>query len=166
MRTGRERGSKKRETMIWSFLSAVPEEHILENNYNVGEYERVLHAVEITERCPLYLRELPDFSLADIELNIKTGISKFKIKYVFLDYIHSSMKILSEISSKSKVAGLREDNILFLIGVKMKELAVENDVFVLSSTQLNGQYVTSDTYDQNLLRGRLKCLCPNTSYPI
>lgn len=154
------------QTMIWSFLSAVPEEHILENNYNVGEYERVLHAVEITERCPLYLRELPDFSLADIELNIKTGISKFKIKYVFLDYIHSSMKILSEISSKSKVAGLREDNILFLIGVKMKELAVENDVFVLSSTQLNGQYVNSDTYDQNLLRGRPKCLCPNTSYPI
>ena len=154
------------QTMLWAFISGVPEDHILENNYNVGEYERVVHAIEIINRSPLYLKELPDFSLADIELNIKTGLVQFKIKYVFLDYIHSSMKILSEISGKSKVAGLREDNILFLIGVKLKDIAVENDVFILSSTQLNGQYVTSNTFDQNLLRGRPKCLCPNTSYPI
>lgn len=154
------------QTMIWSFIAGVPEDHILENRYNIGEYERVVHAIEIIERCPFYLKELPDFSLADIELNIKVGLTEHKIKYVFLDYIHTSMKILSEISSKSKIAGLREDNILFLIGVKMKDIAVENDIFILSSTQLNGQYVSSDTFDQNLLRGRLKSLCPNTSYPI
>ena len=141
------------QTMLWSFISGVPEDHILENRYNIGELDRVVHAIEIIQRCPLYLKELPDFSLADIELNIKSGLNEHKIKYVFLDYIHSSMKILSEISSKSKVAGLREDNILFLIGVKMKDIAVENDIFILSSTQLNGQYTSSDTYDQNLLRG-------------
>lgn len=141
------------QTMLWSFIAGVPEDHILENRYNIGEYERVVHAIEIIERSPLYLKELPDFSLGDIELNIKTGLTEYKIKYVFLDYIHTSMKILSEISSKSRVAGLREDNILFLMGVKMKEIAVENDVFILSSTQLNGQYVSSDTFDQNLLRG-------------
>jgi hypothetical protein len=49
------------------------------------------------------------------------------------------MKILSEISSKSKVAGLREDNILYLIGVKLKDLANEHGVFIISSTQLNGR---------------------------
>ena len=141
------------QTMLWAFISGVPEDHILENRYMIGEYERVVHAIEIIERCPLYLKELPDFSLADIELNIKTGLNEHKIKYIFLDYIHSSMKILSEVSGKSKVAGLREDNILFLIGVKLKDIAVENDVFILSSTQLNGQYTTTDTFDQNLLRG-------------
>ena len=141
------------QTMIWSFVSGVPEDHILENRYNIGELDRVVHAIEIIERSPLYIKELPDFSLADIELNIKTGLNNYKVKYVFLDYIHSSMKILSEISSKSKVAGLREDNVLFLIGVKLKDIAVENDVFILSSTQLNGQYVSADIPDQNLLRG-------------
>lgn len=141
------------QTMLWAFVSGVPEDHILENRYSTGEYERVVHAIKIIEESPLYIKELPDFSLADIELNIKTGLSNYKIKYVFLDYIHSSMKILSEISSKSKVAGLREDNILFLIGVKLKDIAVENDVFILSSTQLNGQYVSAETPDQNLLRG-------------
>jgi replicative DNA helicase len=141
------------QTMIWAFVSGVPEDHILENRYNAGELDRVIHAIEIIERSPLYIKELPDFSLADIELNIKTGLNNYKVKYVFLDYIHSSMKILSEISSKSKVAGLREDNVLFLIGVKLKDIAVENDVFILSSTQLNGQYVSADIPDQNLLRG-------------
>lgn len=148
-----EQKTDELQTMILAFLSGVPESHILENTYTIGEFDRVLYAAEVMERSPLYLRELPDFSLGDIELNIQTGLKEHKIKYVFLDYIHSSMKILSEISSKSKVAGLREDNILFLIGVKLKDIAVENDVFILSSTQLNGQYVTSDTPDQNLLRG-------------
>lgn len=148
-----EQKTDELQTMIWSFVAGVPEDHILENRYNVGEYERVVHAIEIVSRCQFYIKELPDFSLADIELNIKTGLTEHKIKYVFFDYIHTSMKILSEISSKSKVAGLREDNILFLIGVKLKDIALENDVFILSSTQLNAQYVTSDTFDQNLLRG-------------
>lgn len=148
-----EQKTDELQTMILAFLSGVSEDHILENTYSVGELERVLYAADIMERCPFYIRELPDFSLADIELNIQTGLKEHEIKYVFLDYIHSSMKILSEISSKSKVAGLREDNILFLIGVKLKDIAVENDVFILSSTQLNGQYITSNTFDQNLLRG-------------
>ena len=63
------------------------------------------------------------------------------------------MKILSEISSKAKVQGLREDNILFLISVKLKDIAVEKNIFILSSTQLNGAYVSAETPDQNLLRG-------------
>lgn len=64
------------------------------------------------------------------------------------------MKILSEIGSRSGVKGLREDNILFLLGVKLKDLCNEYGVFILSSTQLNGNYVDAEVYDQNLLRGK------------
>lgn len=140
-------------TMVWSFLSGVPEDHILEKTYTTGEIERVKHAIELTKKAPLYIKELPDFSLSDIESTILTGIREFNVKYCFLDYIHSSMKILSEISSKAKVQGLREDNILFLISVKLKDIAVEKNIFILSSTQLNGAYVDAETPDQNLLRG-------------
>lgn len=140
-------------TMVWSFLSGVPEDHILEKTYTTGEIERVKHAIELTKKAPLYIKELPDFSLSDIESTILTGIREFSVKYCFLDYIHSSMKILSEISSKAKVQGLREDNILFLISVKLKDIAVEKNIFILSSTQLNGAYVDAETPDQNLLRG-------------
>ena len=70
-----------------------------------------------------------------------------------MDYIHSSMKILSEISSKAGVKGLREDNILFMISVRIKDLCNQYGVFVMSATQLNADYVSAQQYDQNLLRG-------------
>ena len=63
------------------------------------------------------------------------------------------MKILTEITSKAGVKGLREDNILFLIAVRLKDLCNEYGVFIMTSTQLNAEYREAQVYDQNLLRG-------------
>jgi hypothetical protein len=63
------------------------------------------------------------------------------------------MKILSEISSKAGVKGLREDNILFTISVRLKDLCNQYGIFIMSATQLNADYVSAQQYDQNLLRG-------------
>lgn len=139
--------------MMWAFLSGVPEDHILTNTYIEGERERVIYAKELIKKCPLYMKQMHDFSLQDIENVVKLSVRKYEVRYIFLDYIHSSMKILSEVSGKAKVAGLREDNVLFMIGVRLKDLATEYGVFIMSSTQLNGDYVESKTPDQNLLRG-------------
>ena len=141
------------QTMMLAFLSAVDEEHILNNTYVGDEYERVIKAAEILADSPLYIKKLPDFSLQDIENTIKFGINQYGIRYLFFDYIHSSMKILSEISSKAGIRGLREDNILFMIGVRLKDLCVQYGIFIMSATQLNGNYTNADIYDQNLLRG-------------
>ena len=141
------------QTMMWAFISAVPEDHILTNRYEPGEIERVNQAREIIKRSPLYLKQLHDFSLKDIENVIKLSVRKFNVRYFFLDYIHSSMKILSEVSSRASVKGLREDNVLFMISVRLKDLATEYGIFVMSSTQLNADYVNANVYDQNLLRG-------------
>lgn len=141
------------QTMMLAFISDVDEEHILTGEYGEGEWERVVYATKVLERCPLYIQELPDFSLQDIENTIKRGIRDWGVKYVAFDYIHSSMKILSEISSKAGIKGLREDNILFMIGVRLKDLANEYGVFILSATQLNGDYMEAKEYNQNLLRG-------------
>ena len=124
------------QTMMWAFLAAVPEDHILTNKYQPGEIERLDHAREIIQRSPLYLKQLHDFSLKDIENLIKVSVRKFEIRYFFLDYIHSSMKILSEVSSRASVKGLREDNVLFMISVRLKDLATQYGIFVMSSTQL------------------------------
>ena len=141
------------QTMALAFLSEVNEEHILSNRYDFGEYERVQQAAEILKTSPIYIEELPDFNLKDIENTIKRNIRVNECQYVFLDYIHTSMKILEEISRRSGGVRLREDNILFLLGVKLKDLANQFGVFILSGTQLNADYTTSDTPDQNLLRG-------------
>lgn len=141
------------QTMMIAFLSGVNEDHILENIYAGDEWERVVKAAEILEKSPLYIKKLPDFSLQDIENAIKFGIRQYGVRYVFMDYIHSSMKILSEISSKAGVKGLREDNILFMISVRLKDLCNQYGVFIMSATQLNADYVSAQQYDQNLLRG-------------
>lgn len=141
------------QTMMWAFLAAVPEDHILTNRYQPGEIERLDHAREVIQRSPLYLKQLHDFSLKDIENLIKVSVRKFEIRYFFLDYIHSSMKILSEVSSRASVKGLREDNVLFMISVRLKDLATQYGIFVMSSTQLNGDYTSATVFDQNLLRG-------------
>ena len=141
------------QTMMYAFLSGVDEEHIITGNYLVGEWERVLYAVKVLERSPLFVQQLPDFSLQDIENTIKRGIRDNDVKYIFFDYIHTSMKILSEVSSKTGVKGLREDNILFMISIRLKDLCNELGIFIMSATQLNGDWQEAKEANQNLLRG-------------
>ena len=141
------------QTMIVAFLSGVNEEHILLNKYENGEWERVERAMEIIEEDKFHMQLIPDFSLTDIENTIKQGISQYKCKYIFYDYLHTSMKILSEVTSKTSVKGLREDNILFMLSIRLKDLCNQYGVFIMSSTQLNGDYKNAKIFDQNLLRG-------------
>jgi replicative DNA helicase len=96
---------------------------------------------------------MPNFSTDDIEAIIKKHIRENNIMYYYFDYIHSSEKILTEIGGKSGVKNLREDNILFLMSSRLKDITTQYGVWIMSSTQLNADYQTSETPDQNLLRG-------------
>lgn len=141
------------QTMMLAFLSNVNEEHIINGEYEGDEEERVYKAAEILEKSPLYVEELPDFSLKDVENTIKKNIRDHDVKYVFHDYIHTSLKILEEITKRSGGIKLREDNILFMLSNKLKDICNQYGVFIMSATQLNGDYQDAKTPDQNLLRG-------------
>ena len=141
------------QTMMLAFLSNVNEEHIINGEYEGDEEERVIKAGEILENSPLYVEELPDFSLKDVENTIKKNIRDHDVKYIFHDYIHTSLKILEEITKRSGGVKLREDNILFILSNKLKDICNQYGVFIMSATQLNGDYQEAKTPDQNLLRG-------------
>ena len=141
------------QTMMLAFLSGVNEEHILNGTYERDEEERVRKAAQILTDSPLYIEELPDFSLKDIEDRIKKNIRDHDVKYVFHDYIHTSLKILEEITRRSGGVKLREDNILFMLSIRLKDICNQYGIFIMSATQLNGEYQNSETPDQNLLRG-------------
>ena len=55
------------QTMMLAFLSNVNEEHILNGEYEGDEEERVLIAANLLQNSPIYVEELPDFSLKDVE---------------------------------------------------------------------------------------------------
>lgn len=148
-----EQDKSEVQTMMLAFLSNVNEEHILNGQYVDDERERVLEAARIIKQSPVWIEELPDFSLQDVENKIKKNIREHDVKYVFFDYIQTSLKILEEITRRSGGIRLREDNILFMLSARLKDLANKYGVFIMSATQLNGDYKDSETPDQNLLRG-------------
>ena len=141
------------QTMMLAFLANVNEEHILNGKYEGDERERVFEAAKILHNSPLYIEILPDFSLQDVENKIKKNIRDHDVKYVFHDYIHTSLKILEEISRRSGGVKLREDSILFMLSIRLKDICNKYGIFIMSATQLNADYQTSETPDQNLLRG-------------
>lgn len=141
------------QTMMLAFLSQVNEEHILNGQYVNDERDRVIEAAKIIKNSPLWIEELPDFSLDDVENKIKKYIREHDVKYILFDYLQTSLKILEEISKKSGGVKLREDNILFMLSARLKDLANKYGVFIMSATQLNASYQDSETPDQNLLRG-------------
>ena len=140
------------QTMMLAFLSNVQEDHILNDEYEGDEEDRVREAARILAESPIYIEELPDFSLQDVENTIKKNLRDHDVKYVFHDYIHTSLKILEEIQKRSGVS-LREDNILFILSNKLKDICNTYGVFIESATQLNGDWKDAKTPDQNLLRG-------------
>lgn len=141
------------QTMMIAFLSGVDEEHILTGMYEQQEWERVVYAANLLKNSPLYVQQLPDFSMQDIENTIKRSIRDHGTRYCFFDYIHTSMKILTEVTSKTGIKGLREDNVLFMISIRLKDICNQYQVFIMTATQLNADYISAQQYDQNLLRG-------------
>lgn len=141
------------QTMAWSFVSGVPENHILENKYDFGEHERVVKAIQILKESKLFIEYLPDYNMKDIENCIKRNIRVNKCSCVFLDYITSSMKIIEEITRASGGMKIREDQILFLLSSKLKDIAGKYGVFIYSSTQLNNSFKQEKILDQGMLAG-------------
>lgn len=127
------------QTMMLAFISNTTEGHILNGTYEGGEEARLEKACEELAKAPLWIEQLADFSLRDIENTIRRYVREKGVKYVGFDYILTSMKILEEITKRSGGIKLREDQILLMMAIKLKDLCNELGIFIVSSTQLNGE---------------------------
>lgn len=143
------------QTMILAFISGVNEERILNPRlYEDGERERVLEAAKVLQEAPIYIKCIEDFSITEIENIIKTNVEEYNVYGVFFDYIHSSLKLLEEISQRTKGMNMREDQALFILSNKLKNIANTYDVFVRTGTQVNRSgNNTNENASSNMLRG-------------
>lgn len=140
------------QTPALAYISGIEENKILRNLLNEEEKERVRHAANVLKNSPIWFEHLPDFNVKDIERTIEKNIIRNGVEYVYFDYIHSSVTVFSEISKKSGVS-LREDQILLLMSDKLKAICNKHDVYLMSATQLNGEWKNADSIDGNLIRG-------------
>lgn len=140
------------QTILIAAVSKVNEEHILYGEYKDGEYERVRKAIEYIRSSPLYIVHIPDFSIEDIKNIIKKYNREFKVEYFFFDYISTSLRLMSEVSGKSRM-GLKEHQLLLVFSTELKTIAQQLNVFIFTASQLNGEARNAIIKDQNLLSG-------------
>lgn len=150
---GTEMEKDETQTMILAHISGVNEDKILNNYYETPEEkQRIYDAIKIMEYYKdnfIFVR-VGDPSIGQIKSLIRKEVLKYDIKYVFYDYIFSSPGLLMEY----KNLNLREDVILTLLSTALKDLANELNVFIMSGTQLNGNWQEfKGLRNQNLIRG-------------
>ena len=141
------------QTMILAHISAVNEDKILNNYYETPEEkQRVYNAIKIMNHYQdnfVFVR-VGDPSIGQIKALIRKEVLKHNIGYVFYDYIFSSPGLLAEY----KDLNLREDVILMMTSIALKDLANELGVFMMSGTQLNEKWKEyKGIRDYNLIRG-------------
>ena len=139
--------------IILAYLSGVDEDHISRGSYEGEEYERVVQAGKYLESSLLFIEEVPDFDIADISYLIKKYKREHGVQYVFFDYMHTSIKLIMQISQLSKGMRLREDQILYMLADKLKQLTNTERIHIDTSTQLNGDFKNQKYKDQDSLRG-------------
>ncbi|WP_425203760.1 DnaB-like helicase C-terminal domain-containing protein [Priestia megaterium] len=141
------------QTMMIPFVSGVDEDTLLDGTYNEDQEAIIDESIKVIEESPIWLEHLPNFDINDIERTIQKYVLKHGVKYVFFDYIHTSLKLLAQISQESKGMKLREDNVLLMFVDKLKQLCNRLGVFIFTATQVSGDFKNVKDADQSLLRG-------------
>lgn len=135
--------------MILAFISGVEERRIRSNIMTPGERNRVNFAAKEMLHYKGYLsfEEINDPNLHNVSNVIKKHVIQNGVRYVYYDYIFASPSLLSEINKN-----LRTDQALMLLSNQLKEIAKTYNVFIMTSTQLNGNGMESGKKrDQTML---------------
>lgn len=124
------------QTMILSYLTGINEEVFLYGNFQFVDMGIIMKAVELIKRYKdnLWLVRISDPSATIVKNVIRKYNTQKNINYCFYDYIFSSPAMLNEYRDLK----LPEHVCLRLFTTALKNLAVELNIFILTSTQLSG----------------------------
>lgn len=139
------------QTLLLANISGVNEGKILLGSFTKEEEERLKLAAKIIQKYSgnFIIEWIPDPSIAIVRTKIIKHIYKESISFIFYDYIFSSPALLSEFRDLR----IREDVVLMMLSNTLKEIAVEHQVFIMSSTQLNSEWQKQTVRNANLIRG-------------
>lgn len=121
--------------MILAYLSDINESRFKLGNFSEEEEERLNRAVDIMENFSsnFTIIKIPAPSIELTKTMIREQCLTKDISCVFFDYIFINPELLREFKGSS----LRNDELLLLFSTALKDLAVELNVAMFTSTQVN-----------------------------
>lgn len=137
------------QTLILAWISGVNEEHILLNTCTPEEKRLLNIAVNIMEKYQdnFIVEIVTDPGVAKLRRMITNYIIEQDVQYIFYDYIFTSPSLMAEFTN------VREDVALMMLSNTLKELAAEYQVFIMTASQVNGEWAKTTVRNATMLRG-------------
>ena len=130
-----EQDPEEIKTMILAYLTGYNEEIFLYGTYGEEEMPRIKIAADIMEKFKdnMLFARIPDPCSSVVKNLFRKYSIQFGVNIFFYDYIFSSPAMLSEYRD----LGLQEHVCLRMFTTTLKNLAIELDAFIMTSTQTN-----------------------------
>ena len=140
------------QTCLLAIVSGVPENKIKNGLYDEDVERRLNYAAEVIEQSQMHMHYIENFTMGEIENKIEHDIASKDTGFVFFDYIQITPALANEYRQLFGYV-LREDQVLNLIVTKLKNIANNYDIFLMSATQINRNYKVDGYLDATHLRG-------------
>ena len=148
-----EQAKEEIQTMVVAYLTGINEDVIIYGHFTKEQQTIIDQAKEVIKKYKnnLMIVQIPMPSVEIVKSVIRQNCIVNDTKNVFFDYIFSNPALLNEFRDLR----IREDVALLMLSTALKDLAVEQDVFMMSATQLNSSQDTNEKgiKNQNSIRG-------------
>ena len=148
-----EQTKEEIQTMIVAYLTGINEDVILYGHFTKEQQTVIEEAKEVIKKYKdnLMIVQITMKTVEVVKSVVRQNCIVNEIKNVIFDYIFSNPALLNEFRDLK----IREDVALLMLSTALKDLAVEQDVFMMSATQLNSSQDTNEKgiKNQNSIRG-------------
>ena len=132
-----EQRFKEVRLMILAYLTDINRSRFKYADFSSRESAVITQAIHLMEKYSenLILVKMPNPTIESVKTIVRENCIIHDIGYVFYDYIFIGPSLLNEF----KGFALRNDEVLLMFATALKDLAVELDVAMFTSTQLNAK---------------------------
>ena len=121
--------------MILAYLSGINESKFKIGDFSKEEEDRIKKAVKIMKKYEnnFLIIRMPNPTITLVKSLLREKCILYNIEYVFFDYIFINPSLINEFQG----VRLRNDEILLMLTTALKDLAIELNVSIFTSTQVN-----------------------------
>ena len=158
------------EPIIIAFISGVEQSHIMKQEYEEGEKDRVYEAIEISKEMKLYMEDQPNFDAQWMWKTVEYYKKEYDICMVCLDYLEITASLTNEFIKNGGTKG-KDDICLINFTNELKQIVNKFNITMVFYTQsINSSLIEKlDWYDNNTIKGcsnlHVKCDAGLTVFP-